>query len=530
MSGLKKYNCGNLVVIVMVCSVLALGITATLGFILVTWIFACLGIAAGVMLGRYISRMAGSTAEQLHMMITGQKTEPLDPEQYGGEFVAVAENLNQLQESIGDMLADVDELVQAGAAGKLSKRLNLTRHKGYFCDIVKNINKSLDVFISPINTSLALLIQELQIGNLNVHITGEYHGDHARMKDTLNDTVTTIRSYVNEISDTVERIANGDLTSQITTEYRGDFVKLKNAINSIIKSFNLLISDMNIAANQVSAGAKQVSDSSQAISKGAVEQTSAIEQLTASTHQIAMQTRKNAENAAQTSSFSEDVTSSAANGDQKMTALQEAMSAIKTATENISNIIKVIEDITFQTNILALNASVEAAHAGSHGKGFTVVAEEVRNLAGSSAKATGEITELIEDSVKKVGIGKAIADETATALRTIREGSENASRLIGGIAEASNDQAMAITQINKGFEYLSDIVMNYSETSQNTAAAAQELSSQAQMLEQMVRRFRLNEDDPYIPVEKPKELPPVALESASTEEAEKFFSLIYTED
>ncbi len=452
-----------------------------------------IALALGVLISRSIGKMAKRASVQLDKMAKGEKVDNLNVNKFSGEFISIAKNVNAMSESLRFMVEDADALVKAGLSGMLSTRADISKHKGTFRDIIDGFNKSLDAFIAPIDETVAVIINEFQKGNLKASITGEYYGDHASIKNALNDTVASIHGYISEISDVLSKVAQGDLTAEITSEYRGDFVILKNSINSIIASFNSLVSDILIAAKQVAANSQQVSGTSQIISHGATEQASSIEQLTVSTSQIASQTRQNAEDAVKTSDLSIVVKNSAQEGDSKMAVMQEAMNDIRSSSENISKIIRVIDDIAFQTNILALNAAVEAARAGVHGKGFAVVAEEVRNLAARSASAAEQTTALIENSVNKVKAGNEIADETANALREIVEGAENAVTLVGGIATASNQQATAIMQINRGIEQLSEIVQSNSSSAQETAAAAQELSSQAQMLQQMVMRFKLKD-------------------------------------
>ncbi|GMU24964.1 MAG: hypothetical protein AMXMBFR13_50350 [Phycisphaerae bacterium] len=255
---------------------------------------------------------------------------------------------------------------------------------------------------------------------------------------------------------------------------------------SITRPINRVIAGLTDGAEQVTCASGQVASASQQLAEGASEQASSLEETSSALEEMSAMTRTNAANAKEANELAAQARSAADTGDKTMVQLNTAMSAINESSEKISKIIKVIEEIAFQTNLLALNAAVEAARAGEHGKGFAVVADEVRNLAQRAAGAARETTELIEGSVNNVRAGTSVASDVAKALGAIVSDVSRVSDLIQGISKASDEQAQGVEQVNTAVGQMDKVTQQNASAAEESASAAEELAAQAQAVKGMV--------------------------------------------
>lgn len=275
-------------------------------------------------------------------------------------------------------------------------------------------------------------------------------------------------------ADVVSRVAQGDLTVKVEVK-PGDSTSMLAAIKGMTERLSQIIGDVRSSSNALSAAAEQVSATAQSISQGAAEQASSVEETSATIEQAASSVQQNAENAQVTEGLSSKAAKEAVEGGQ---AVKDTVVAMKTIADKIS----IVDDIAYQTNLLALNAAIEAARAGEHGKGFAVVADEVRKLAERSQEAAQEIGEVAKNSVR-------LAERAGQLLDTIVPSIAKTSDLVQEIASASNEQATGINQINTAVTQLSQLTQENSSSSEELAATAEEMSGQAEQLQELMNFF-----------------------------------------
>ncbi len=344
--------------------------------------------------------------------------------------------------------------------------------------------------VKPINMTVSAM-EAVAKGNLKVSVNHKSQDELGRLATDINGTIASLNGYVSEISRICNQLAEGNFDINRQIEFQGDFIQIIDALDRTADSLSDTMEQISVAASQVNQGATQISDGATSLASGTTQQASSIEELASIIATLNDKVNHNAQNAIEANKKSVLAGEKIDQSNDHMKDMIVAMTNISEKSNEISNIIKTIEDISFQTNILALNAAIEAARAGASGKGFAVVADEVRNLASKSAEAAQSTTELIQQSISAVESGSNIANETAEALNASVEVTNQAVKLIEEISEASKEQATMIEQVNVGVDQISSVVQTNAATAEQSAASSEELNGQAAELHDLTSKFVL---------------------------------------
>ena len=335
-------------------------------------------------------------------------------------------------------------------------------------------------------------------GDFSKEINYPYQDEIGQIAKSMEKVVERIRSIIQDLAGKLEQIAKGNFSFEFwnTQLYNGEYEPLLNSLYDILDDLNVTMGEIQNSSHMVNSSAMQVSGSAQSLSQGATEQASSIEELSATMNDISVKIKETAEMSQHASGLSKETGSAVGTSNQKMNEMSRAMQDITEKSQEISKIIKTIDDIAFQTNILSLNAAIEAARAGAAGKGFAVVADEVGNLAQKSAKAAQNTSSLIEETIEAVNKGARITEETAESLSVVSQKTEKINGIITSISSASEEEAEGIKQLTTGLDQISSVVQSNTATAEESAAASQELSGQADRLNELLEKFQLR-TEPY---------------------------------
>lgn len=339
-----------------------------------------------------------------------------------------------------------------------------------------------------------------RLGNLELSADQELEPFYGRYDEigmiaqTIHNVCDCLRKTIEDIGRILGEMANGNIAVDVTQNesyYIGDFKVLSESLKSILTHLTDVMRDISEIASQVNNGANQVSAGAQVLSQGTIQQKDSINGLVSNVTDITTQIQNSTVRCNDATDLVTRATGYAAEADMKMEQLINATRNLDQSSAQIGSIIKTIEDIAFQTNILALNAAVEAARAGTAGKGFSVVADEVRNLAAKSSEAAGNTSTLIGRSLQDVKTGTESTNLAISAMQVISDCIQSIKTLMDDIALASVQQSEMIVSVENRIKEVSKVIEENSDAAEESAAISNELSEQAQTLNRLISQFRI---------------------------------------
>lgn len=338
--------------------------------------------------------------------------------------------------------------------------------------------------------------QQLANGQLDgVCVSYTSRDELGKMSDSIRDLISYQKTIIEDISDILGDMSEGNfkVQSNVNEYYMGHYDRILVSTWGLRDKLSDTLWRISQSARQVANGSEQVSSGAQILAIGAEEQADSIEKLAIAVNEISEQVRVTKENADKARNQTDRAGAQVSESNQQMQEMISAMNIISERSDEIYKIVKTIQDIAFETNLLALNASVEAARVGELGTGFAVIAREIRSLADKTAMASKNTTALIKESVAAVKNGEKVAHTAADSLLQVIECTKQVIFMVDRIASATENQHKSISNITAEVRQVSDVVQNNASISEELAAASEELSTQTQMLDHMIGQFQLYE-------------------------------------
>ncbi len=314
------------------------------------------------------------------------------------------------------------------------------------------------------------------------------------LSEALRNTVDSINGYISELSHILENMSAGNFQVDVQGDFEGDFVVMKESLNKIINALNAMLKSIKNASEEVLLTAETVSESAQQVHHGSTEQSESLNVLSQETTAIEQNILHVDENTRNVGSLMETVQGHMETGDANMKNLLHAMEEINRNSMEITKINKFLEDISFQTNILSLNASIEAARAGEAGSGFAIVAEEVGNLAAQSAESSKRTSSMIDSSLEAVKRGMEYARKVAESFQDIGEIADQIAGISEQLSENVTVQKHSLGNMAGQITQIRDVAQQNLNASFESTTASQKLNRQAQDLKEISGRFRLREE------------------------------------
>lgn len=400
----------------------------------------------------------------------GQLTKNVD--QMIEKFNSGIDSYETVRERIGALSSETNKLLKNSKEGLLDLRGNEKQFEGAYKEIIHGMNEMLDEILEPIMNGINAL-EKMSAGDLTARVKTEYKNDHKKMIDSINKLGESLEKVISDVTEAVQATANAS-------------------------------SEISSSSEEMAAGAQEQSAQANEVASAVKQMTSTILETTQNTSQASSKAQSNGNVAQEGGKAVEDTINGMNRIAEVVTKAASTVKNLGKSSDKIGEIVQVIDDIADQTNLLALNAAIEAARAGEQGRGFAVVADEVRKLAERTTKATKEIAAMIstiqtetsgavesmDEGTVEVENGKELALKAGESLKKIVGSTEEVRDLINQVATASEEQSSAAEQISKNIETITSVTQQSAAGIQQIARAAEDLNKLTYNLENIITQFK----------------------------------------
>ena len=357
--------------------------------------------------------------------------------------------------------------------------------------LVLRLSRSISLPVKSVTSRMIALSD----GDLHTEVVPVHSGDELEiLTQTLSDTARSVSRYISDIQQVLSQVASGNLCAESQVEYRGDFSLIQTSLRTIILSMNETITGFRSAAARLANMSEELNGQSAQLHQASMEQNQSTEALVHEVSNVKERLSNVTESSGQTRAKTEEIAQRIQEANARMASLSGAMDNISSNAQEITKIAKAIEDISFQTSILAINASVEAARAGSAGKGFAVVADEVRQLASKSAEAAQSDTNMVSNKRSLIHTGVELTADTAGSLQAISSVSDQISAISDQLVIAVQGQEGALAIMEERIEAISAIADRNLQNAGGTEQSSGLLAKEAEDLQSQVQKFVLKEE------------------------------------